>query len=621
MLVLYDGNQVTRNFVSFSIVSYINSMKNIAYIPNLLIGCLLLGSAMSLLEDQSAIATETDKTSKTIIEPTPNLTQLKSHPEVLEQVKICIESKSEYLSLSYLELTEIPSGIPILAHVKFVELEENKLNRLGPEITKMSGLVALIVDNNELESLEGISKLTALKELYFKNYKLASLPESFGKLSSLRYLNLKSNRLNSLPEKFGKLASLKYLNLRSNRLSSLPESLSNCKELEYLILGGNQLSQLPDDLGNLTNLTVLVLSKNQLEDYPPNFQELSSLQYLYLDQNKFKSLPREIEGFTELLELSFIENPITDEQLLKLKTLSKLQYLDIRHTKVTKEAVAELQQALPDCFIRDSVTPPFYPQMDIVLSRIREAYENDENRLDLKRGGLTSLPREIGEASKVEYLMLGQNKLKTLPPEIKHLKKLIQISLYMNQIESLPDEILELPELCIINLSDNRLKEVPPQLYQLKKMFSLELSFNSISHLSDDALSWSKINYLKLGNNKFQKFPEVITKLNTLTYLTLYDNQIKEIPPEISNLKQLRVLDFSDNKISSLPETFGSLKSLSILDLDNNPITDADLKYIKQLKNLEDLDIRKTKITYAGYLSLREALPNCAIAASFNESR
>lgn len=578
-----------------------NSLTNSSYIPILLISCFLLGSVRSLLEERSAVATEIEETPKESIEAAPkmavpDLTQLKSHPEVLECVKECIEGKSVYLGLSYLDLTKIPSGIPELAHVEFVDLDQNLLSRLSPEITKMSQLKALRVDSNELETIETISDLPALNVLYLKN-----------------------NRLTTLPDDFGDLSSLRFLNLRSNRLSSLPESFAKCTELEYLILGGNELTQLPSNLGDLTKLKVLVLSKNKLEGFSQNFRKLSSLQYLYLNQNKLRSLPEGIELLTELLDLSFFGNPIGDDQLLKLKTMTKLQYMDIRHTNVTKAGVAGLQQALPDCFIRDSVTPPLHPQMDIVLSRIREADETDEIELNLKRLGLTDLPIEIREASKIDWLWLGQNKLKTVPPEIKYLKSLTLLSLRDNQIESLPDEIVELEELSIVNLHDNQLTKIPPQIYKLKEAFSLTFSFNSISDLSDDCVAWSKIDKIGFSFNEFKTFPLSVTKLPSLRSLSFDENQIENIPSEISNLKQLEYLELSNNKISSLPKSFGSLKKLYSLSLDENPITDADLEYIKPLKNLEDLDIRKTHITYEGFLSLKKALPNCEISASYKE--
>ena len=42
-------------------------------------------------------------------------------------------------------------------------------------------------------------------------------------------------------------------------------------------------------------------------------------------------------------------------------------------------------------------------------------------------------------------------------------------------------------------------------------------------------------------------------------------------------------------------------------------ITDAGLEHLKGLTNLEELDLRWTKVTDAGVAKLQQALPNCEI--------
>lgn len=49
------------------------------------------------------------------------------------------------------------------------------------------------------------------------------------------------------------------------------------------------------------------------------------------------------------------------------------------------------------------------------------------------------------------------------------------------------------------------------------------------------------------------------------------------------------------------------------LNLRRVPIDDDDLQYLKALTNLEELDLRGTKVTDAGVRKLQQALPNCEI--------
>jgi hypothetical protein len=52
---------------------------------------------------------------------------------------------------------------------------------------------------------------------------------------------------------------------------------------------------------------------------------------------------------------------------------------------------------------------------------------------------------------------------------------------------------------------------------------------------------------------------------------------------------------------------------LQSLDLQETNVTDAGLKHLRGLTQLDSLDLRKTKVTDAGVANLQRALPNCKI--------
>lgn len=59
----------------------------------------------------------------------------------------------------------------------------------------------------------------------------------------------------------------------------------------------------------------------------------------------------------------------------------------------------------------------------------------------------------------------------------------------------------------------------------------------------------------------------------------------------------------------------GRLDHRKMLELKGSNFTDASITHIAALKNLEQLDISKTRITVNGLRQLREALPYCSFVA------
>ncbi|KIC71996.1 hypothetical protein DB41_AB00020, partial [Neochlamydia sp. TUME1] len=95
--------------------------------------------------------------------------------------------------------------------------------------------------------------------------------------------------------------------------------------------------------------------------------------------------------------------------------------------------------------------------------------ENCKNTtaLDLSGVGLTYLPSEICQLSRLQGLKLSQNQLTSLPGEIGQLSELQALNLNQNQLTSLPVEIEQLSQLGELNLNQNQLTSLPAEIGQL----------------------------------------------------------------------------------------------------------------------------------------------------------
>ena len=101
-------------------------------------------------------------------------------------------------------------------------------------------------------------------------------------------------------------------------------------KLTHLSLHNNQLTDVKG-LEKLTQLTVLNLFNNQLTDVK-GLEKLTQLKGLILCNNQLTEVPKGLEKLTKLKFLNLSDNP-----------------------DLTKAQVAELQKALPKCFIRHNV--------------------------------------------------------------------------------------------------------------------------------------------------------------------------------------------------------------------------------------------------------------------------
>ncbi|MBN2003102.1 MAG: GTP-binding protein [Anaerolineae bacterium] len=208
---------------------------------------------------------------------------------------------------------------------------------------------------------------------------------------------------------------------------------------------------------------------------------------------------------------------------------------------------------------------------DELLELIDRAACEGWTELDLSNQGLTELPSEIGQLTKLQSLDLSHNHLTALPSEINQLIELHALYLDDNQLTTLPPKIGQLTNLWELELSSNRLASLPPQIGQLVTLEELGLSGNQLTALPPEIGKLTELGGLHLNGNRLITFPSQIAQLTALYALNLRGNRLTTLPPEIGQLTALTSLDLGGNGLTTLPPEIVQLTSLIYLDLRDNP--------------------------------------------------
>ncbi|MBS4169811.1 leucine-rich repeat domain-containing protein [Neochlamydia sp. AcF95] len=174
--------------------------------------------------------------------------------------------------------------------------------------------------------------------------------------------------------------------------------------------------------------------------------------------------------------------------------------------------------------------------------------------LDLSKAGLTYLPPEICQLSKLQTLDLNQNQLTSLPIEIWQLSQLQWLILNQNQLTSLPVEIGQLSKLQWLELDQNQLTVLPAEIGQLSQLQRLELNQNQLTALPTEIGQLSQLRVLYLNQNQLTSLPAEIGRLSRLQVLNLNQNQLTARPTEIGQLSQLKRLELAENPLKDIAE-------------------------------------------------------------------
>lgn len=269
----------------------------------------------------------------------------------------CKKVDVEYLNFSCLHLTELPHQLFNLTSLKILEINNNKLSIIPPEIGQLTNLERLIAYCNQISNLPvEIGNLKKLKSLWLFRNKLEYLPSAIGNLTDLEVLcfstnlvlvlpseicnlvklqifDCSDNNLTNLPEDIGRLESLEFLNVSKNQITALPPSIGMLQRLKVLEANDNHITMLPfeigalcgmyrfdisinnisvltDGIGNLRSIKCINCAYNELTFIPTTIGRLSTLLMLQIDNNNITALPAELGNCHNLVECSYVGNPV-----------------------------------------------------------------------------------------------------------------------------------------------------------------------------------------------------------------------------------------------------------------------------------------------------------------------
>ncbi len=261
------------------------------------------------------------------LEYLPNLTHLRLNDELLidDYTPLTTLTELEILSMAGCALSDGDlSYISGLTKLTELILDDNEISTLEP-LSGLESLEFLAAADNELSTTVDIAAFTKLKWLYLANNKLYDL-DGLAELNELVALDVSHNAVTDLAPLAG-LNKLTDLFLRGNRPNNI-KKLSNLPALTHLDLSACGLASLSvvNDFKALVSLTA---EENEIASLSTFTRQVSEL---YISHNPLVDLsPLKSQAGLQVLEAS-------DTQIADISFLAgnqTLTALDISGTKVT----------------------------------------------------------------------------------------------------------------------------------------------------------------------------------------------------------------------------------------------------------------------------------------------
>jgi Leucine-rich repeat (LRR) protein len=406
------------------------------------------------------------------------------------------------------------------------------------------------------ELLETIGSLRALRILHmdvqisdnFTRHSSAIARSLAGALSGLKQLaDLSLQRHKFCPE--GAMTLVNVLQslpaLTHLSMAEVPAGIGGLTALQEIDLWCEDLYELPAELGALVELQKINLSAcESLIKLPVEIGSLTALREIDLSWcGRLKELPAELGALVELqkINLSGCQHPEFQELTVRVCDFIQLETLDLSNTNL-RTLPREVGQ----------------------LTRLRT--------LKLDKNTVEELPAIVCDLIQLETLDAGNNNLRMLPRELGQLTRLLTLNLYGNSLEELSATVCDLIQLETLDLSNNNLRMLPREVGQLTRLRTLKLNKNKVEELPATVCDLIQLETLDLSNNNVRMLPREVGQLTRLRTLNLCVNSLEELSATVCDLIQLETLDVGNNNLRTLPHEVGQLTRLDKLNVRNNPL-------------------------------------------------
>jgi len=517
----------------------------------------------------------------------------------------------------------LPDVVFDLPNLLELNLASNEVSVNFDNIGNAKRLEYLNIDENGIDSLNGIQSASALRFLHASNNSFTKFPTEIISLANLQVLYLSFHTFETTIPNLSGLSQLSFFACkRCGFHGSLPSWLGNFEKLRYLSLSGNKLTgQIPTSLSLIPSLTHLDISDQSprgggLTGPIPSFSTLGSLSELYLHKNK-------------------LSGPISDDFLAN--TTASSVTVDLRMNSITGSVPRSLFGRFGDLTlllagnqieeISDTIcsTPPGnWNQGDLVeygcdgllckkgfyspIGRATSGYQckvcnvsgdsNAQNYLGNTKCG-TNL---IVQALEAFYFALsGPDWINNMGwtendafcswygIECDTAGNIVGIDLAANNlVGKVPKDIYQITSLTYIMLKENRVTMDFNGIEKLTLLESLNLSSTGMSSISGIGAAVS-LKELHFTSNELTSIPNELFNLVNLERLLLNFNKIQgTLSSRIGQLQSLKELYMFRNKLSgNLPKEIANLKNIKVLGLGENDFTGEIPEGLSDLQNVE----------------------------------
>ncbi|KAL2082364.1 hypothetical protein ACEWY4_022182 [Coilia grayii] len=286
-----------------------------------------------------------------------------------------------------------------LHRLRVLDIQSNMITVLRANaLSALAKLECLYLDGNRIESLSGAPRLPQLNMLSMASNRISALSSAFfASLQSLRTLQLSGNLLTRVPHELPR--ALLHLSLDHNQIRALRNrDMAQLRNLTVLSVSANRVASIDGGL-RLPNLTSLELSGNQLKVLPGRLA--TKLETLDCRQNSLQEVTHQhLTGMRHLKHLFLENNTIRHFEANALRNCLQLTNLALEQNLLTS-----IPEGLPHTLVR----------LDLKQNRIETIQEREVKTLkrlqvlNLRNNRLSSLSLGVVQLPRLQRMFLGGN--------------------------------------------------------------------------------------------------------------------------------------------------------------------------------------------------------------------